>query len=173
MPKQWKIDLVQDMVEKLAKMDGLVVLNFSGVTVQEMENLRRQIEKNGGSARVMKNRLLQKVLEARQITGMKEYLKGMSLVVYADQDILSVLKVVVDAVKGNEKFSLKAGYLDGQVMDAEGVTEMSKVPSRKELLAMIAGGLSGVIGSFAGTLNSILTTFIGTIEALEKKKEGK
>ncbi|MFN4216078.1 MAG: 50S ribosomal protein L10 [Brevinematales bacterium] len=173
MPKQWKVDLVQDMVERLSKMDGLVVLNFSGVTVQEMEELRRQIEKNGGRAKVMKNRLLQKVLEARHITGMKEYLKGMSLVVYADQDILSVLKVVVEAVKGNEKFSLKAGYLDGQVMDANGVTEMSKVPSRKELLAMIAGGLNGVIGSFAGALNSILTTFVGTIEALEKKQEGK
>ncbi|MCX7882687.1 MAG: 50S ribosomal protein L10 [Brevinematales bacterium] len=173
MPKQWKVDLVQDMVAKLSQMDGLVVLNFSGVTVQEMEELRRQIEKSGGRAKVMKNRLLQKVLEARNVTGMKDHLKGMSLVVYADQDILSVLKVVVDAVKGNEKFALKAGYLDGQVMDAHGVTEMSKVPSRKELLAMIAGGLNGVIGSFAGALNSILTTFVGTIEALEKKQEGK
>lgn len=173
MPKQWKVDFVQDMVQELAQMDGLVVLNFSGVTVREMEELRRQIEKNGGKVKVMKNRLLQKVLESRNIPGMKEYLKGMSFVVYADKDILSVLKVVVDAVKGNEKFSLKTGYLDGQVMDEKGVTEMSKVPSRKELLAMIAGGLNGVIGSFAGTLNSILTTFVGTIEALEKKQEGK
>jgi len=173
MPKQWKVDLVQDMVQQLAQMDGLVVLNFSGVTVKEMEDLRRQIEKNGGQARVMKNRLLQKVLEARNITGMKDYLKGMSLVVYSGEDILSVLKVVTEALKGNEKFALKAGYLDGQVMDASGVTEMSKVPSRKELLAMIAGGLNGVIGSFAGALNSILTTFVGTIEALEKKQEGK
>lgn len=173
MPKQWKVDFVQEMVQELAQMDGLFVLNFSGITVREMEELRRQIEKNGGKVKVMKNRLLQKVLESRNITDMKEYLKGMSFVVYADKDILSVLKVVVDAVKGNEKFSLKTGYLDGQVMDGKGVAEMSKVPSRKELLAMIAGGLNGVIGSFAGTLNSILTTFVGTIEALEKKQEGK
>jgi len=173
MPKQWKIDLVENMVQELAQMDGLVVLNFSGVTVKEMEDLRRQIEKNGGKVKVMKNRLLQKVLEARNVTGMKEYLKGMSFVVYSDKDILSILKVVVDAIKDNEKLALKAGYLDGQVMDAHGVKEMSKVPSRKELLAMIAGGINGVVGNFAGALNAILTTFVGTIEALEKKQEGK
>ncbi|URA10721.1 50S ribosomal protein L10 [Thermospira aquatica] len=173
MPKQWKVDLVQNMIQELANMDGLVVLNFSGVTVKEMEEFRRQIEKGGGKVKVMKNRLLQKVLEARNITTMKNYLKGMSFVVYSDNDILSVLKIVTDAIKNNEKLALKTGYLDGQVMDAKSVIEMSKIPSRKELLAMIAGGISGVVGSFAGALNSILTTFVGTIEALEKKQEGK
>jgi len=64
---------------------------------------------------------------------------------------------------------LKGVYFDGRFFEKKDVEALSKLPSRKELLAMVVGSLQGVISSFVGTLNGVLTTFVGTIQAIEDK----
>jgi large subunit ribosomal protein L10 len=102
--------------------------------------------------------------------GMDAHLKENTILFSSKDDVMRLLKVLADYAKDNEKFKLKAGFVDGAVLDKDSVIAMSKMPSRKELLSMIVGNMSGVISSFVGTLNGIMTSFIGTIEAVEKKK---
>lgn len=171
MPKQDKVLKLEEIQESLKGTNGLVLANFKGMSVLELEDLRKKIEKDGGSAKVVKNKLLKKALEGANIGGMEAYLKENTLMVMSQDDILKVLKVVVDYSKTNDKFALKAGYLDGMAFDKQGVIAMSNLPSRKDLLSMVVGNINGVIANFVGTLNGVMTTFIGTVEALEKKKE--
>jgi large subunit ribosomal protein L10 len=78
---------------------------------------------------------------------------------------------VVDYAKQNEKLVLKGVYFDGQLFDKNMALELSKLPSKKELIGVVVGSIQGIISGFVGTLNSVITTFVGTIEAIEKKKK--
>jgi large subunit ribosomal protein L10 len=170
MPKPEKIQKLEEIKETLNNSEGVVLADFKGMSVAELEELRKKVEKEGGSARIVKNKLLKLAFESQKIAGMDGYLKNNTILFLSKSDMLNTLKAVVDYSKKNEKFLLKAGYLDGIAFDKQGVIAMSSMPTRKELLSMIAGGLNSVLSNFVGSLNGVLTTFVGTVEALEKKK---
>lgn len=170
MAKQEKIQLVEDIKSKLGAANGLVLANYKGMTVADLETLRRKVEGEGGACKVLKNTFLEKAFEGMNVTGMEPFLKENTILFYAKEDVMRILKPIADTAKENEKFVIKGGYMEGRAFDKEGVIAMSKMPGRKELLSMIAGNVNSVISTFVGTLNSVLTTFVGTVEALEKKK---
>jgi large subunit ribosomal protein L10 len=170
MPKKDKIELVDSIKGDLKEVQGVVLGDFKSMTVLELETLRKKVVKDGGRAKVVKNNLLKKAFEGSNINGMEPYLKNNTILFSSKEDVMKLLKSLADYSKENEKFVIKAGYVDGQVLDKDSVIALSKMPSRKELLSMIAGGLNSVLSSFVGTLNGVMTSFVGTIEALEKKK---
>lgn len=169
MPKQEKIQAFEEIKATLDGAAGLVLADFKGLSVASLEGLRKKLTKEGGTAKVVKNTLLRKAMEDLNIKGLEEALKENTMVFSSKTDILNVLKSLADFSKDNEKFVLKGGYLDGQSFDKDGIVAMSKLPSKKELLAQVVGNINGVIANFVGTLNGMMTTFVGTIEALEKK----
>lgn len=170
MPSPDKIKYVNEIKKEFEDLNGLVLADFKGLSVLEQDELRKQVDKEGGKARVIKNTLLKKAFEGTKIEGMDGFLKNNTIMFTSKDDILSLLKVITEFSKKHEKFLLKCGFLDGKAFDTEGIIAMAKLPSRKELLAQIAGGMNSVIGSFVGVLNGIMTKFLGTIEALETKK---
>jgi large subunit ribosomal protein L10 len=171
MPKD-KTQLTEVVKESLNGANGLVLADFKGLTVSEMETLRKKVRKEGGSAKVVKNTLLEKAFESAQIKGMEPYLKDNTIMFYSKNDILAILKSIADYSKDHSKFVLKGGYIDGMAVDKDTVVALSKLPTKKEILSMIVGNISAVVGNLVGTLNSVMTTFVGTLEALEKKKQG-
>jgi len=170
MIKEEKVRVLEDIKNSLKDTDGIVLADFKGMTIQEQEELRKKIEKEGGIAKVIKNTLLKKALDDSRITGMDEFLKNNTIVFISKEDVLKLIKAAAEYSKQNGKLVLKAAYMEGKALDKTGVLAMADLPSRKELLAMIAGGLNSVISKFVGTINSIMIQFVGTIEALEKKK---
>jgi large subunit ribosomal protein L10 len=172
MPKQDKTQLTEIVKDSLAGTTGVVLADFKGLTVSEMETLRKKVRKDGGSAKVVKNTLLEKAFESAQMKGLEPYLKDNTIMFYSKGDILTVLKGIADYSKDHSKFVLKGGYIDGLAVDKDTVVALSKLPTKKELLSMIVGNISAVVGNLVGTLNGVMTTFVGTLEALEKKKQG-
>ena len=173
MPKQEKIQVLDEIKVSLDGAAGLVLADFKGLSVASLEGLRKKVTKEGGTAKVVKNTLLKRALEDLNIQGLEGALKENTILFSSKEDILGILKSLANYSKENEKFILKAGYLDGQAFDKEGIVAMSKLPSKKELLAQVIGNINGVISNFVGTLNSVMTTFVGTIEAIENKSDKK
>ena len=171
MLKTLKGKVIESLSEIVQKSDGFVLVSFKGVTVLEMEDLRKKIRNVGGKARVVPNRLFMQALKDTGYDGLKPFLKNNTIVVYSDSDIMKPLKEVITFAKTNEKIGMKGGCVSSEVWNDKQVIEISKLPGKKELLAMTLGAMTAVIGNFAGALNSIMTTFLGTVEALEKKKE--
>lgn len=170
MPSPDKIKFVKEIKAELDGTSGLVLADFKGLSVLEQDELRKKVDKEGGTAKVIKNTLLSKALEGSAITGLDTFLKNNTIVFSSKEDILGLLKVISAFSKTHEKFLLKGGFLDGQAFDKAGIMAMAQLPSRKELLAQIAGGMNPIIANFVGVLNGIMTSFTGTLEALEKKK---
>lgn len=171
MIKAEKTKTIEEVKGMLDGVEGFVLADFQGMTVAEMTDVKKKIRETGASAKVIKNNLIQKALDAAQIAGVEPYLKGNTFFVWTKSDIAATLKTVAAYAKENEKFKLKGGYVTGQVCDSKAIVELSKLPGRLELISMIAGGVNAVIGQFVGVLNAVMSKFVGTIEALEKKQK--
>jgi len=170
MPSPEKINIVREIKEEFEGINGLVLADFKGLSVPEQEELRKKVFKEGGNARVIKNTFLSKAFEGSKIADLDAHLINNTIVFTSKSDILGLLKVISAFSKNHEKFILKGGFLDGKTFDREGILAMAMLPSRKELLAQITGGMNSMIGGFVGLLNGIMTKFLGTLEAIEKKK---
>lgn len=169
--KSEKIEIVDKLGALLKETDGIALASFQGVTVRDMQELKKKLREIGGTAKVYKNRLLKLALKNSGFDGLDEYMKGNTMLIASKEDIVSALKIVVTFAKGNEKVGLKAGVVSGQSYGKEDIIAISKLPGQKELIATIAGDLNAVVGKFAGVLNAIITKFVGTIEAVEKKEK--
>lgn len=167
--KEKKQQMLTEVSSYLEKGCGVIMADFKGLTVSEIEEVRRKVESEGGTPKVVKNNILEKAFDANNIKGYENILKNNTLAFFSNDDLIKILKFLVDYSKNNEKLILKGVYFDGKFFEKKDVDVLSKLPSRKELLSMVVGSLQGVISSFVGILNGVLTTFVGTIQAIEDK----
>jgi len=158
--KAEKIELTKMVAREISQADGFVICSFQGLTVSAGNMLRRNLYNVGARARVMKNRLLKRALEENNITSMDQYLSESTMIVLGKQDAMAAIKILGDFAKENEEIGFKAGFITGTEYTQAEIIEISKLPGRIELIAMVAGGL-----------NSVLSIFNGTLEALASKKE--
>lgn len=158
--KAEKIELTKTVAREIGEADGFVICSFQGLTVSAGNMLRRNLYNAGAKARVMKNRLLKRALQENNITGMDQYLSQSTMIILGKQDAMAAIKILGDFAKENEEIGFKAGFIAGMEYTQDEIIEISKLPGRIELIAMVAGGL-----------NSVLSIFNGTLEALASKKE--
>ena len=134
-------------VERAAKKDAVEALNgvfkttgvavvahYSGLTVAQMQTLRKQMKLAGASVKVSKNRLAKIALEGTDVVAIGSLLKGPTVIATSD-DPVAAPKVAVEFAKANELFVIKAGAMPGQVMTPKQVATLATMPSREELLA--------------------------------------
>lgn len=171
MLKTEKAQVVEEVKEALKDSDGFVLVDFKGLNVEQVSELRVKMREQSAVSKVVKNRLLKIALKDLEVEGMDSFLKENTMLIYSKDDIVSPLKPIVDFAKENELLKIKGGYISGDVCDAEMVKAISKLPGKKELISMIAGGMNAVVSKFAGSLNAIMTQFVGVIEAVENKKK--
>ena len=155
-----KIELTKVLVKDIADADGFTVCSFQGLTAAEMNDLRRKLFAVNSKAQVIKNRLLKHALHENKITSMDEYLKESTMIVLGKEDAMATLRVLGNFAKENKLFSFKAGVIAKTEYAQAEIIELSKLPGRIEIIAMIAGGM-----------NSVISMFNGTLEALATKKE--
>ena len=158
--KAEKIEVTKILTQEIAEADGFVVCSFQGLNAADMNGLRRELFAENAKIQVIKNRLLKHALHENKITSMDEYLKESTMIVLGKEDAMVAIRVLGKFAKTNDKLAFKAGFVAKTEYSKEEITEISKMPGRIELIAMIAGGM-----------NSVLSIFNGTLEALANKKE--
>ena len=142
----------------------VVVAQYAGLTVAEMEDFRGRMRTAGGSVRVAKNRLAKIALKDKQCEGVASYLKGMTVLAYSE-DPVAAAKVVEDYAKANRKLVVLGGAMGNSVLDSAGVKSVASMPSREELLASVvscilapAAQIAGAVGAPASAIASLLST---------------
>lgn len=168
--RERKEKIFEEVKRFFSESEGVIMVDFMGMNAGELLELRRLVESEGGIPKVVKNTILEKVFSENKIEGYEKFLKYNTIALFPREDVIRVLKAVIDYANKVEKLKIKGMYFEGRMFDEKEVLELSKLPSRKELLGIIVGDLQGVISGFVGVLNGILTKFVGTIEAIEKKK---
>jgi large subunit ribosomal protein L10 len=157
MLKAKKAEVIENLASSLENATAVVVCDYKGLTVSNLEELRRSAKVKGTSVQVVKNTLATIALEKAGMTGLD--LRDTNIFVWSD-DVIAASKVASDFAKSNDKFVVKAGYLDKELADAAKINAFAKLPGREELLGMLASVWMGPIRNFT----------IG-LDALKRQKE--
>ena len=138
-----KKDLVSEINSKLDTASTVLLVDYQGMSVLELNNLRQSLKSTGSDLKVYKNTLTKRALDELNIN-MDEYLAGPSAITFGT-DELSIVKILDDFAKDHNALELKAGIVEGKVAGLEDLKRYAAIPSRDVLLTMLAAGLMGTV----------------------------
>ncbi len=138
-----KQEVVNEIASKLKDSASYVLFEYRGLTVSETNELRRALRESDSEFKVYKNTLTKRALESINID-LNEHLNGPKAIAFGKDEIAPV-KILSDFAKKHKALEIKAGVVNGDVVDSAKLAELASIPSREGLLTMIAGGLMGVV----------------------------
>ena len=146
-----KKQVVDNISSKIKDSSTFLVMDYQGLTVQEFEKLRNDVKNTNSEIRVFKNTMLDRALKDNKID-LSEFMTGANVSVFSN-DIIEPIKAVSSFAKDNDKLVIKAGCINGEVVDLETIKEYASIPSYEGLLTMFAGGLMEHLRNFSIGLN--------------------
>ena len=158
---EMKKAVVAEIKEKLVAAKSVVLIDYRGLTVAEVTELRNQCRKTDVEYAVLKNTMVNLAAKEAGIEGLESFLKGPTAVAFGMEDAVAPAKVLTEFIKKTKKTEVKCGLLDGQILDAAGVEALAAIPSREVLIAKIMGSMM-----------SAVSKFVYVVEAIRKKAAG-
>ncbi|MCB7304953.1 50S ribosomal protein L10 [Bariatricus massiliensis] len=150
-----KQPIVQAIADDIVDAQSIVLVDYRGLTVAQDTELRKQLREAGIIYKVCKNTMMKRAFEGTDFAQLDEYLEGPSAVAISKDDATAPARILCKFAKTAEALELKAGVVEGTVYDITGLTELSKIPSREELLSKLLGSLQSPITNLARVLNQI------------------
>ena len=169
---QLKQAAVADVVDKMKRAQSVVVLDYRGLTVAEVSDMRSKFREVGVEYKVIKNNMLKRAAEELNIEGVDDYFKGPTAVAFGYEDPVAPAKILCKFVKDAKKTEIKGGILDGKAMGADEIQNLSKLPSKDELIAKMLGSLNAPITNFAMALSAIPRGLACALKAVVDQKQG-
>lgn len=172
-----KEEIVENLTDTYQKASLILFAEYKGMKVSTITQFRNKLYENYGeraSFTVTKNTLVRLALENAQYEE-TEWGQAVSdttaVLAVQDNDPVAALKITVDFNKNNKTLPIiKGGYLEGRYFPGERAIELSKLPSRDQLIAMVVGGFAAPITGFVYTLNGVLTKFLYALNAIREKR---
>ena len=154
-----KVELKQPVVQAIAEdvkdAQAVVLVDYRGLTVAQDTAMRKELREAGVIYKVCKNTMMRRAFEGTEFAGLDEYLEGPSAIAISKDDATAPARIICKFAKEAKALEVKAGVVEGTVYDANGIVELSKVPSREELLSKLLGSLQSPITNLARVLNQI------------------
>ena len=154
-----KVELKQPIVQAIAEdvkdAASVVLVDYRGLTVAQDTELRKQLRDAGIVYKVCKNTIMKRAFEGTELAALEEHLEGPSAIAISKDDATAPARILCKFAKDAKALELKAGVIEGTVYDVDGLTELSKIPSREELLAKLLGSMQSPITNLARVLNQI------------------
>ncbi len=151
---QAKQVVVDELAKKIEESSATVVVEYRGLTVEDLETLRRTLKEKDATLGVYKNTLVKLALKKAGKEGLEEHLEGPNAIVFS-KDAIDGPKVLTKFAKKNDNLKVKAGLIEGTVLDAKGVKEIANLPGRDGLIAMFLSCLQAPVRQFAVAVKAI------------------
>ncbi|WP_416829431.1 50S ribosomal protein L10 [Ectobacillus polymachus] len=147
--KEAKQAVVSEITTKLQESKSTVVVDYRGLTVAEVTELRKQLREAGVEFKVYKNTLTRLAATEANVTELNEFLTGPNAIAFSNEDVVAPAKVLNDFAKAHEALEIKAGVIEGKITSAADVKAIAELPSREGLLSMLLSVLQAPIRNLA------------------------
>lgn len=158
--------VVAEIAEKLRESQSAVVVEYRGLTVKEVTELRRELRAEEVEFKVYKNSLAQRAAEEVGFNELTETLIGPNAIAFG-KDAVAPARVLAKFAKTHDKLVIKAGAVEGKVVDQETITALSKLPNREGMISMLLGCLQSPVRSFACAVKAVADQKGETAETAE------
>lgn len=150
-----KEEEVSKLAEKFKSANLVLLTDYRGITVEDVTTLRNTLRDTKAEYKVIKNNIIKRALDTNGENALDEVLEGPTAVITTEGEYLDPLKAIYNFAKTNDFYKIKGGIIEGKVMTTEELITLAKLPSRQELLGMLAGGLLGTISKLAIGLDQV------------------
>jgi large subunit ribosomal protein L10 len=162
---------VAELKEKLGNVKGAVLADYRGLNVADATKLRRTLREAGVEFRVVKNTMTRIAANEVGIQGLDTYLEGPTAIAFGFDDPVAAAKVLAEFAKGNKNLVIKAGIVEGKVVDEAGVKALAALPPREVLIAKMLGSMQAPITGLVNVLQGNIRNLVYALEAVRKQKE--
>ncbi|MFX4263033.1 50S ribosomal protein L10 [Pelotomaculum propionicicum] len=169
--KSEKESVVLEIKEKFETSKAAVLADYRGLNVAESTKLRRRLREAGCEFKIAKNTLASLAAGQVGLEDLKPFLEGQVAIAFGT-DPVAPAKILSEFIREIKKMEIKAGVLEGKVIDARGVKSLADLPPREVLLAKVLGGMQAPMYGFAGVLQGTLRSLVYTLEAVRKVRAG-
>ncbi len=157
--------IIDELLERVNESPFLLVIDYNGMTVPQFEELRGQLRECGSECHVAKNTYMKKVLSEAGLPELGENLSGQTAFVTGESDVCAAAKTVTKFAKKNEKPVVKAGILDGEVLEQSQVQALAALPSREALLGQLLSVINAPASKLVRTINEPAGSLARVIQA--------
>ncbi|MCM3570055.1 50S ribosomal protein L10 [Neobacillus mesonae] len=144
-----KKQVVEEISEKLKNSVSTIVVDYRGLSVAQVTELRKQLREAGVEFKVYKNSMTRRAAEAAELSGLNEVLTGPNAIAFSTEDVVAPAKILNEFAKKNEALELKAGVIEGNIATVEEIKALAELPSREGLLSMLLSVLQAPIRNLA------------------------
>ncbi len=166
-----KVKEVELLREKINSAKGLFLTDYTGLKMEDMSRLRRELRKSKAEFKVSKNTLIRRALEGTVYSGISEELSGQTGIGFGYDDPTLPAKILHEFYKKIEKPKVKIFFLEGRQYGSKELSQIATLPSREVLLAQVIGAIQAPLANLVGTLDGLLSNLVRTLEAIKDKKE--
>ncbi|MGN1328185.1 MAG: 50S ribosomal protein L10 [Eubacterium sp.] len=164
-----KKQMVADLSERIKNSCAGVVVDYKGINVEDDTKLRRELREAGVEYTVVKNSILGRAAQDAGLEGIESVLEGTTAIATSVDDYVASARILQKFADTHDNFSLKSGYLDGEIISMEKLVALAKLPSREVLLATVCSVFNAPIAAFARAVQAIVDK--GGVEACEPAEE--
>jgi len=173
--KMLNISQKKEQVKRLAKefleSEISILVDYKGLDVLKMTDLRAQLRNEGIHMEVVKNTLLDRASEGTDAALMKDFYKGPNAIVLSKNDPVTPAKILLNFAKVNDKLEIKAAALSGKLLNPEEIKQLATLLSREELLGKLVYTLNAVPTSLVTVLSAVPRSFVNVLNAIKDQKE--
>jgi large subunit ribosomal protein L10 len=165
--REYKESQVEVLRERASRANAIVVADYRGLSVADSTELRARLRKEGGGAidyRVAKNTLVRRAVSGTSAQVLEPFLSGPTALAFAFDEPTALAKVLVGYAKQNEKFEIKGGLVEGELVDLAAIRALAQLPGKDELRAKLMAALLAPMSNLAGTLHALLGNLRNALE---------
>ncbi len=166
-----KKELVERLHNELSAAEISILVDYKGIDVESMTQLRAELRKENVSMEVVKNTILNRASEDTDSALLKDFYSGPNAIITSVDDPVAPAKILINFAKDNDKLEIKAGALNGTLLDAAAIKQLSKMPSKDELLGQLVCTINQVPTSFVRVLNEVPRSLVNVLSAIQDQKE--
>ena len=168
--REKKEELVEEYREIIERSRGLIMTGYSGLTVRDTEELRSKMREVGGEFHIVKNSLIELAMERAGVPVPEGSLEGTTAIGFADQDIPTVAKAIVDLAKDRKVLELKVGIIEGNIYQPSRVEKLADLPPLPVVQGQLLGLLQAPAGRMVNTLAGSVRQIVNVVKAYSEQE---
>lgn len=150
-----KAEAVKNVNEMLTNAETAIVVDYRGLTVAEVTDLRKQLRDAGIKMMVIKNKILERAVEGTDYEDLKSTFVGPTAVAFSDEDAIAPAKILKKFADDHEALEIKGGFIEKKVQTLDKINEYATMPSREDLLSMLASALQDPMRKIARAVKAV------------------
>ncbi|MDO5717121.1 MAG: 50S ribosomal protein L10 [Tissierellia bacterium] len=163
--------LVSEIKEKIEKSQSMVLVDYRGLNVDKVTQLRKSYREAGVEYKVYKNTMMTRAFNDLGYEEFTKFFEGPNGIAFSYEDAVGAAKISNDFAKENDALTIKAGIVDGKIVGLDEIKALAELPPKEVLIAQVLGGLNSPIQGFANVLSGTMRSLVTALDAIRAKQE--